>query len=370
MVEAIRCNRYMVVLGLVLACVAALFALNSSQSEASERCQAAGSSLSSAKAAYSQNCRAPRIDCDPLGGRWVCSSEQIGSNSPGGDKRSSVKANQPQQPSASSPGLSVEQQQEIFVSVLTQMAPEQQQDFVARLQEISAAEREQVAQSILEQQQSSAPVQRTAAPAQSAPAQSSQPTSGLSVEQQQEIFVSVLTQMAPEQQQDFVARLQELSAAEREQVAQSILEQQSSQQDQARSAPAAEPAPERSVPTAPAAAEPASARTQYKTLGIAVPTKSPGGQSWADSYSYQNRCYVASSFDHGAGDLSLNGVSARQIQASQNGPGIGRADAIYNDINCGNGPANNAGDENWCPGRVDMGARGCVIAGPDIRNQR
>jgi len=67
--------------------------------------------------------------------------------------------------------------------------------------------------------------------------------------------------------------------------------------------------------------------------------------------------------------LSIAGVNARDIQETQSGPGIEFADAIYNDINCGNGPANNAGDEDWCPGRVDLGADGCVVAGPDLREQ-
>jgi len=92
--------------------------------------------------------------------------------------------------------------------------------------------------------------------------------------------------------------------------------------------------------------------------------------NYADSYSYMNKCYISSGFDHGAGDLTIGGVNARTIAANQNPPvGIDQADAIYNDINCGNGPANTAGDEDWCPGRVDSGITGCLIAGPDIRDQ-
>lgn len=45
------------------------------------------------------------------------------------------------------------------------------------------------------------------------------------------------------------------------------------------------------------------------------------------------------------------------------GPGsTGRP--IYNDVQCGNGPANDAGDEDYCPGRVDIGKEGCVQIGP------
>jgi len=47
------------------------------------------------------------------------------------------------------------------------------------------------------------------------------------------------------------------------------------------------------------------------------------------------------------------------------GPGIDKADAIYNDVQCGNGPANDVGDEivGECPGRVDMGGAGCGTIG-------
>jgi hypothetical protein len=109
--------------------------------------------------------------------------------------------------------------------------------------------------------------------------------------------------------------------------------------------------------------------TRYTTLPLAVPANSPGGLAWADSYSYQNQCYIHSSFDHGAGELTIGGVSVKTIQSTQSGPGIELADAIYNDVNCGNGPANTADDEIWCPGRVDLGPEGCIIAGPNILDQ-
>jgi hypothetical protein len=40
--------------------------------------------------------------------------------------------------------------------------------------------------------------------------------------------------------------------------------------------------------------------------------------------------------------------------------------AIYNDVQCGNGPENTAGDEDvgQCPGRVDLGKAGCNQIGP------
>ena len=46
------------------------------------------------------------------------------------------------------------------------------------------------------------------------------------------------------------------------------------------------------------------------------------------------------------------------------GPGPGSADRPrYNDIQCGNGPPNDAGDEELCPGRVDIDG-GCGQIGP------
>ena len=109
--------------------------------------------------------------------------------------------------------------------------------------------------------------------------------------------------------------------------------------------------------------------TQFKILPLPVPGIPPEGLPWADSYSHQNKCYVFSTFDHNADQLTIGGINVVTIQNTQNGPGIDQADAIYNDVNCGNGPPNTAGDEAWCPGRVDMGAAGCVIAGPNIEDQ-
>jgi hypothetical protein len=37
---------------------------------------------------------------------------------------------------------------------------------------------------------------------------------------------------------------------------------------------------------------------------------------------------------------------------------------VYNDIQCGNGPPNDAGDETVCPGRTDHGKEGCKYIGP------
>lgn len=96
----------------------------------------------------------------------------------------------------------------------------------------------------------------------------------------------------------------------------------------------------------------------------------PPQRAWMDSYSVNNRCYIASNFDHGIGDVQVDTpagpMTVREVAAALgSGPGVGN-NPIYNDVQCGNGPANNAGDENinQCPGRVDLGATGCPWRGP------
>ena len=93
-------------------------------------------------------------------------------------------------------------------------------------------------------------------------------------------------------------------------------------------------------------------------------------RGWEDSYSANGRCYCASSFDHGAGNLTIDTPagprSARQVCAAIGpGPGVG-SNPIYNDLQCGNGPPNDSEmrDEQICPGRVDLGVAGCQVKGP------
>ena len=94
----------------------------------------------------------------------------------------------------------------------------------------------------------------------------------------------------------------------------------------------------------------------------------PGGMSWADSYSVDGRCYCATSFDHNIGGVMVDTPAGPRTvmevcEAIAPGPGVGD-NPVYNDVQCGNGPPNDAGDEDWCPGRVDEGEAGCCIAGP------
>ena len=105
---------------------------------------------------------------------------------------------------------------------------------------------------------------------------------------------------------------------------------------------------------------------------VSVAGRNPGGRGWADSYSVLDKCYCSTTFDHGIGELEVETPvgtrTVRQVcEALGEGPGIGRGDAarpIYNDIQCGNGPPNDAGDEEDCPGRVDIGRDGCGHIGP------
>ena len=108
------------------------------------------------------------------------------------------------------------------------------------------------------------------------------------------------------------------------------------------------------------------------------PTASAGNRptprrSWADSYSVDGVCYIDTTFDHGIGnrtiDTPVGRLTIRQAVERgviERGPGIVRAQALYNDIQCGNGPPNDAGDEDrdQCPGRVDRGRAGCTVIGP------
>ena len=89
------------------------------------------------------------------------------------------------------------------------------------------------------------------------------------------------------------------------------------------------------------------------------------GPGWADSYSHNGVCYIDSTFDHGVGDKKVNGYTVRELaRLLPKGPGKA-GNPLYNDVQCGNGPANNAGDEDLCPGRVDLpGLQGCTDKGP------
>jgi len=93
---------------------------------------------------------------------------------------------------------------------------------------------------------------------------------------------------------------------------------------------------------------------------------------WKDSYAVAGRCYCDSNgYDHNLDEKSavtpigrLNVVRICADIKARLGEGPGEGRIPYNDIQCGHGPANDAADEAGCPGRVDIGSRGCDIKGP------
>lgn len=94
--------------------------------------------------------------------------------------------------------------------------------------------------------------------------------------------------------------------------------------------------------------------------------------NWKDSYAVGGKCYCDSNgFDHGLDKKTAPTPAGRKkvvaicgaIRAKL-GVGPKRGRIPYNDIQCGNGPANDAPDEAGCPGRVDMGPSGCRKKGP------
>ncbi len=95
----------------------------------------------------------------------------------------------------------------------------------------------------------------------------------------------------------------------------------------------------------------------------------PNPASWTDSVSVGGKCYCASTnFDHDIGEVKpagYNGLTVREI-CERIGPAPAGNHPRYNDIQCGNGPANTSPDEQpeCCPGRVDQGRAGCQTIGP------
>jgi len=86
-------------------------------------------------------------------------------------------------------------------------------------------------------------------------------------------------------------------------------------------------------------------------------TRTPSS-NWSDSYSVGDRCYCETTFDHNIGpvivDTELGEMTVHEVCETL-GPGPGsEGRPKYNDVQCGNGPANDAGDEDFCPGRVDI----------------
>ena len=101
----------------------------------------------------------------------------------------------------------------------------------------------------------------------------------------------------------------------------------------------------------------------------------PRHPAWTDSFAANGFCWCNSTnFDHGLDQktLRINGTNYNIVAVCdelENHPSyrsFQNGDAPYNDIQCGNGPANDAADETGCPGRTDLGSGGCFNIGPEF----
>ena len=99
----------------------------------------------------------------------------------------------------------------------------------------------------------------------------------------------------------------------------------------------------------------------------------PRHPAWTDSFEANGFCWCNSTnFDHNLDEktLEINGTDYNIVAVCdelENHPSyrsFQNGDAPYNDIQCGNGPANDAIDETGCPGRTDLGPGGCFNIGP------
>jgi hypothetical protein len=99
-----------------------------------------------------------------------------------------------------------------------------------------------------------------------------------------------------------------------------------------------------------------------------VPGESGVNKWWIDSYSVGDRCYCSSFFNTNIGSVLVMtpfGTKTVKEACSLIGPGPGiTGRPTYNDIQCGNGPPNDRGDEVTCPGRTEYGIDGCKYIGP------
>lgn len=97
----------------------------------------------------------------------------------------------------------------------------------------------------------------------------------------------------------------------------------------------------------------------------------PGGVSWHDSYEANGFCWCSTNFDHDLDEkeVTINGTRFNVVDVCDELDkhplfrNRNNGDAIYNDVQCGNGPLNDSSDEPICPGRVDNGADDCLLIG-------
>lgn len=93
----------------------------------------------------------------------------------------------------------------------------------------------------------------------------------------------------------------------------------------------------------------------------------PGAATWGDSFlGTDGQCWPRSGYDHGIGGIQITTGSGETLTIREAAALLGDSPSVYedytfNDVNCGNGPANDNGDEdtNQCPGLVTRGTSGC-----------
>jgi len=98
--------------------------------------------------------------------------------------------------------------------------------------------------------------------------------------------------------------------------------------------------------------------------------------NWKDSYQANGFCWCDTTFDHDLDNIDLvwfeiNGerrnirTICEELEQHPNYRAFLDGDPIFNDIQCGNGPANTALDETCCPGRTDLtpSSSGCQVIG-------
>ena len=102
----------------------------------------------------------------------------------------------------------------------------------------------------------------------------------------------------------------------------------------------------------------------------------PLGVNWMDSYMANGKCFIESNLSYKIRDVRIstsigNITVAKANEYLRSDPDFRlreRGDPIYNDVQCGNGPAIDTGEEDnigGCPGRVDLGRAGCAVVGPE-----
>jgi len=102
----------------------------------------------------------------------------------------------------------------------------------------------------------------------------------------------------------------------------------------------------------------------------------PLGVNWMDSYLANGKCYIESNLSYDIRNTkvstSLGNITVETVNKYlRSDPDFRlrmRGDPIYNDVQCGNGPASKTGEEDnigGCPGRVDLGHAGCAVVGPE-----